>query len=142
MLDASTMCICPVKDELKEAWDLERQSTGQLSRKELRDLKRMKMVKEALDELKRRGVDADIVICPNCKSPRVIDLTSYRDLGFLGTFQPAYLCLECGWYGRTLTIMTNRPEEDAVLEDMKGIFAPLMESREEDHFDEAPYEDL
>jgi len=121
----------------REAQHLERQSIGQLSRKELRDLKRLKMVKEALDELKKRGVDADIVICPNCKSPRVIDLTSYHDLGFLGSFQPAYYCLDCGWYGRIVTIMTNRPEEDAVLEDMKGAFAPLMEDAEEE-FPEDP----
>ncbi|MFW9799995.1 MAG: hypothetical protein ACFFD9_06145 [Candidatus Thorarchaeota archaeon] len=135
------MCICPVGDELREAWDLERQSTGQLSRKELRDLMRMKMVKEALDELKKRGVDADIVICPNCKSPRVIDLTSYHDLGFLGTFQPAYYCLDCGWYGRNITYMSNRPEPDAVLEDMKGTFATLMEDMDENHQEELLLED-
>jgi hypothetical protein len=125
----------------REAKHLERQSTGQLSLKELRDLKRLKMVKEALDELKKRGVDADIVICPNCKSPRVIDLTSYHDLGFLGSFQPAYYCLDCGWYGRIVTIMTNRPEEDAVLEDMKGAFAPLMEDAEEELPEDALVED-
>ena len=110
---------------------MEKQSIGQLSRKELLELKRLKMVKEALDELKKRGVDADIVVCPYCKSPRVIDLTSYHDLGFLGSFQPAYYCLDCGWYGRIVTIMTNRPEEDAVLEDMRGAFAPLMEDAKE-----------
>jgi hypothetical protein len=120
---------------------LEKQSIGQLSRKELRELKRLKMVKEALDELKRRGVDADIVICPICKSPRVIDLTSYHDLGFLGSFQPAYYCLDCGWYGRIVTIMTNRPEEDAVLEDMKGAFSPLMEEAEGEPYEEPSLED-
>ncbi len=120
---------------------MEKQSIGQLSRKELRELKRLKMVKEALDELKRRGIDADIVICPNCKSPRVIDLTSYHDLGFLGSFQPAYYCLDCGWYGRIVTIMTNRPEEDAVLEDMKGAFAPLMEKAEDEFLEDPIIED-
>ena len=109
--------------------------TGQLSLKELRELRRLKAVRAALDELKKKGISADIPICPVCKSPRIIDLTSYRDLGFIGSFQPAYYCLDCGWYGRSLTIMSNRPQDDAVLEDMRGAFAPLLdfiESSEED----------
>ncbi len=84
-----------------------------------------------MDELKRKGVTADIAICPNCKSPRVIDLTSYHDLGFIGSFQPAYYCLDCGWYGRTLTIMSNRPQDDAILEDMRGAFQPLLDPEED-----------
>jgi len=110
---------------------VEEQVTGQLTSKELRDLRRLKMVKEALEEYKRRGISADIAICPVCKSPRVIHITSYRDLGFLGSFQPAYYCLDCGWYGRTLTIMTNRPEDDAVIEDLRANFGPLLEDNEE-----------
>ncbi|MHA1769743.1 MAG: hypothetical protein ACTSV3_07855 [Candidatus Thorarchaeota archaeon] len=106
------------------------QISGRLTQKELQELRRLRLVREALDELKRRGVSADIPICPNCKSHRLIDLTSSRDLGFLGSFQPAYYCLDCGWYGRTLTIMSNRPEEDAVLEDMRGAFATLLETGE------------
>ena len=102
--------------------------TGQLTRKELQELSRLKAVREALDELKRKGISADIAICPVCKSPRLVDLTSYRDLGYIGSFHPAYYCLDCGWYGRNLTIMTNRPEKDAVLNDLKNAFAPLMEA--------------
>jgi hypothetical protein len=102
--------------------------TGQLTRKELQELKRLKAVREALDELKRKGISADIAICPVCKSPRLVDLTSYRDLGYIGSFHPAYYCLDCGWYGRSLTIMTNRPETDAVLNDLKNAFPPLMET--------------
>lgn len=88
-------------------------------------------MREALDELKRKGISADIPICPNCKSPRIVDLTSYHDLGFIGSFQPAYYCLDCGWYGRSLTIMSNRPQDDAILEDMQGAFAPLMDDEED-----------
>ncbi len=102
--------------------------TGQLTRKELQELRRLRSVKKALDELKRKGVSADIAICPACKSPRLVDMTSYRDLGYIGNFHPAYYCLDCGWYGRNLTIMTNRPEEDAVLEDLRSTFPPLMET--------------
>ena len=102
--------------------------TGQLTRKELQELKRLRAVREALDELKRKGISADIAICPVCKSPRLVDLTSYRDLGYIGSFQPAYYCLDCGWYGRNLTIMTNRPEEDAVLKDLRSTFPLLMET--------------
>lgn len=109
------------------------QTSGQLTQKELREFRRLKMVREALDELKRRGITADFPICPNCKSPRIIDLTSSRDLGFFGSFHPAYYCLDCGWYGRVLTIMSNRPEKDAVLEDMRGAFAPLLDPDEPVH---------
>ncbi|NHI83820.1 MAG: hypothetical protein EAX81_05935 [Candidatus Thorarchaeota archaeon] len=97
-------------------------AVGQLSKKELVELRRLRIVKEALDEFKRRGIDADIVVCPVCKSHRVIDLTSYHDLGFLGSFQPAYYCLDCGWYGRIAPMMTNRPDANDVLQDMKEAF--------------------
>jgi hypothetical protein len=107
------------------------QSSGQLTSKELRDLKRLRVVREALDEFKRRGISADIAVCPVCKSPRVVHITSYQDLGFLGAFQPAYYCLDCGWFGRTLTIMTNRPEDDAVIDDLRAHFADLLEEEQE-----------
>ena len=115
------------------SWDsrvlsMSQPATGQLTRKELQELRRLKAVREALDELKRKGISADIAICPVCKSPRLVDLTSYRDLGYIGSFHPAYYCLDCGWYGRSLTIMTNRPEKDAVLNDLRNAFAPLMET--------------
>lgn len=120
---------------------MERQESGQLTRKELEELKRMRAVREALDEFKRKGITADIPICPNCKSPRLVDLTSYHDLGYIGSFQPAFYCLDCGWYGRTVTVMSNRPLEDAVLEDMKGAFAPLMDDSPDER-DEIPIDDL
>lgn len=103
--------------------------TGQLSAEELQQLKRLLKVKTKLRNLKRKGIIADIAICPVCKSYRIVDLTSYFDLGYIGSFQPAYYCLDCGWYGRILTIMTNRPEDDAVLEDLKETF-PSLRSQE------------
>jgi hypothetical protein len=120
---------CPLGESMSEA------VTGQLSLKELRELRRLKAVRAALDELKKKGISADIPICPVCKSPRIIDLTSYRDLGFIGSFQPAYYCLDCGWYGRSLTIMSNRPQDDAVLEDMRGAFSPLLDPDEDPYLD-------
>ncbi|NHJ12702.1 MAG: hypothetical protein EAX95_03460 [Candidatus Thorarchaeota archaeon] len=116
-------------------------ATGQLTRKELAELRRLRVVKEALDEFKKRGIDTDIVVCPVCKSHRVVDLTSYHDLGFLGSFQPAYYCLDCGWYGRIAPIMTNRPENDAVLEDMKEAF-PSYRDEALGNYDDAPPEEL
>lgn len=107
------------------------QASGQLTSKELQDLKRLKMVKEALEEYKRRGISADIPVCPVCKSARIVHMTSFQDLGYIGSFQPAYYCLDCGWYGRSLTIMTNRPEDDAVIEDLKGAFSTLLEQDDE-----------
>ena len=109
-----------------------RPETGQLSRKELEELRRLMAVRQALDEWKRKGFDVDIPICPICKSPRLVDLTSAHDLGiFPGSFQPAFYCIDCGWYGRIAPVMSNRPEKDAVLEDLQGAFAPLMDPKED-----------
>ncbi len=41
-----------------------------------------------------------------------------------------------------LAYMSNRPEKDAVLEDMKGALAPLMEDTDEEHREELPLEEL
>ncbi len=109
-----------------------RPATGQLTRKELEELRRLKAVRQALNEWKKKGFDVDIPICPICKSPRLVDLTSAHDLGiFPGSFQPAFYCIDCGWYGRIAPIMSKRPEKDAVLEDLQGAFAPLMDPNED-----------
>ncbi len=109
------------------------QTLGQLTEKELRDFRRLLAVKEALDEYKRKGIDADIQVCPNCKSVRLVEITSFQDLGYIGSFQPAYYCLDCGWYGRLNIYMTNRPEDDAVLEDLASAHPELLDdSQEED----------
>ncbi|TXT56423.1 MAG: hypothetical protein BAJATHORv1_20012 [Candidatus Thorarchaeota archaeon] len=100
---------------------------GILSQKELQELRRLRAVREALDRLKRRGISADFPICPNCKSARIIDLTSYHDLGYIGSFQPAYYCLDCGWYGRSLAVMSNRDLSDKVLRDLEATYPELME---------------
>jgi hypothetical protein len=93
-------------------------------------------VRQALDEWKNKGIDVDIAVCPICKSPRLVDLTSSHDLGiFPGSFQPALYCLDCGWYGRIAPVMSNRPEADAVLEDLQGAFAPLMDPDEDPNAD-------
>ncbi len=87
-------------------------------------------VKTALAKLKRRGIFVDFVICPVCKSHRVVDLTTHFDI--LAIFQPAYYCLDCGWFGRIATIMTNRPEDDAVLKDLMRSFPALIERTDDD----------
>jgi predicted RNA-binding Zn-ribbon protein involved in translation (DUF1610 family) len=102
--------------------------TGQLSSKELAELRKLKIVRKMLRELKKKGKSADIPICPNCKSARLIRLTSFRDLGYIGSFHPAYYCLECGWYGRNLTLMSNRDMKNAVLEDLHENFGDLLEN--------------
>ena len=105
--------------------------SGQLSKKELRDLRRMQLVREALDRYKKKGIPVDIPICPVCKNHRLVQLTAYHDLGYIGSFQPTWYCTDCGWWGRTLVIMSNKESnEAAVLEDMKGAFAPLMDPQE------------
>ena len=113
-----------------------RPTTGQLSAKELRELRRLMAVRQALDEWKKKGFDVDIEVCPICKSPRLVKLTSSHDLGvFPGSFQPALYCIDCGWYGRVAPVMSNRPEADAVLEDLQGAFAPLLDPNEDPNAD-------
>ena len=113
-----------------------RPMSGQLSAKELIELKRLMAVRMALDEWKKKGIDVDIAVCPICKSPRLVDMTSSHDLGvFPGSFQPALYCIDCGWYGRIAPIMSNRPEQDAVLEDLQGAFAPLLDPNEDPNAD-------
>ncbi len=112
------------------------QTLGQLSEKELQEIRRLKAVREALDEYKRRGIDADIVICPVCKSARLVEITSFSDLGYIGSFQPAYYCLDCGWFGRFNITMSNRKLEEAILEDLNETFPELREdSTDEDIID-------
>ncbi|MGV9103086.1 MAG: hypothetical protein ACOC38_07440 [Promethearchaeia archaeon] len=102
--------------------------TGQLSAKELAELKKLKIVRKVLKELKKKGKKVDFPICPNCKSAQLIRLTSFRDLGYIGNFHPAYYCLECGWYGRNLSLMSNREMKDTVLEDLQENFTDLLET--------------
>lgn len=111
---------------------MSRPATGQLTRKELEELRRLMAVRQALDEWRRKGFDVDIPVCPICKSPRLVNLTSAHDLGvFPGSFQPALYCIDCGWYGRIAPVMSNRPEKDGVLEDLQDTFAPLMDPNED-----------
>ena len=70
------------------------QTLGQLSEKELRDIRRMRAV--------------------------------------IGSFQPAYYCLECGWFGRFNVTMSNRELEEAVLKDMSDAHPELLEDKQED----------
>lgn len=107
------------------------QTLGQLSERELQEIRRLRAVREALDEYKRRGIDADIVICPVCKSARLVQLTSFRDLGYIGSLQPAYYCLDCGWYGRFNITMSNRELEEAILEDLNETYPELREDNED-----------
>ena len=95
------------------------QSQEQLTERRLKELQKLRATRMALDELKRRGIFADIIICPECKSPRIQELTSFHDLGYIGSFQPLYFCKDCGWFGRLELTMSNRPQDEAILEDLK-----------------------
>ncbi|MBD3406079.1 MAG: hypothetical protein GF411_08145 [Candidatus Lokiarchaeota archaeon] len=109
---------------------------GILSKRELIELRRLRAVREALDRLKRKGISADFPVCPNCKSARIVDLTSYHDLGYIGSFQPAYYCLDCGWYGRNLAVMSNRDLSEAVLRDLESAFPELREQQPQEDAEE------
>ncbi len=95
------------------------QTANQLTEKQLKELQRLRAIKMFLDELRKKGIFTDIIVCPVCKSPRIQELTSFKDLGYFGSFQPMYLCLDCGWSGRLELTMSNRPLNEAILEDLK-----------------------
>jgi predicted RNA-binding Zn-ribbon protein involved in translation (DUF1610 family) len=68
-------------------------------------------VTQALEELKQEGIQADLHVCPKCKSPKIRranasagDMTSH--IGFLS---PKYECPECGWQDRLVLKATNKP---------------------------------
>lgn len=95
------------------------QTASQLTEKQRKELQRLRANRMFLDELKKKGIFTDIIICPVCKSPRIQILTSFKDLGYIGSFQPMYFCLDCGWSGRLELTMSNRPLNEAILEDLK-----------------------
>ena len=114
------------------------QSQEQLTEKKLKELQRLKATRMALDELKKRGIFADFIICPECKSPRIQELTSFYDLGYIGSFQPMYFCKDCGWFGRLELTMSNRPLDEAILEDMKDA---ALEHEIEEYIDDSIFEE-
>jgi hypothetical protein len=114
------------------------QTTDQLTEKKLKELQRLKATRTALDELKKKGIFADIIICPECKSPRIQELTSFHDLGYIGSFQPMYFCKDCGWFGRLELTMSNRPLDEAILEDLKDA---AMEQEIEEYLDDSVRDD-
>jgi transposase-like protein len=67
-------------------------------------------VTEALDELKKQGIDAEIQVCPRCKSPRLkrAQSTGGDMWGHLGMIQPSYECQDCGWQERIVLKATNK----------------------------------
>jgi len=95
------------------------QTSSQLTEKQLKELQRLRANRMFLDELKKKGIFTSIIICPVCKSPRIQELTSFKDLGYIGSFQPMYFCLDCGWSGRLELTMSNKPLNEAILEDLK-----------------------
>jgi transposase-like protein len=68
-------------------------------------------VTEALEELKQQGIDAEIQVCPRCKSPRIkrAQSTGGDMWGHLGMIQPSYECQDCGWQERIVLKATNKP---------------------------------
>jgi len=66
---------------------------------------------EALDELEKEKKYVDIQVCPNCKSPRVRQVSASKgDMSaHMGLTPPKYECPECGWRERLVVKVTNRP---------------------------------
>ena len=66
---------------------------------------------EFLEKLEEDKTYLDVQVCPKCKSPKVKRSgTSEGDLfGHMAIVPPKYECDDCGWTGRTLVKVTNRP---------------------------------
>ena len=78
---------------------------------------------EFLEELKRKGVNFDLRICPKCKSAsiQIMDV-----IGMYSSLSPTRIvCKNCGWVGRAVIEMTNRridELDEEMLEDIINIF--------------------
>ncbi len=66
---------------------------------------------EFLEKLEEDKTYLDVQVCPKCKSPKVKRTgTIEGDLfGHMGIVPPKYECSCCGWSGRTVVKVTNRP---------------------------------
>jgi hypothetical protein len=64
-----------------------------------------------LEELEKTKEYLEVQICPKCKSPKVKRSgTQEGDLwSHMGIVTPKYECSDCGWSGRTVVKVTNRP---------------------------------
>jgi hypothetical protein len=65
---------------------------------------------EFLQELEADKKYVDVQICPECKSPKVKRVNTDGDpLSHMGLVPPKYECSDCGWNGKILLKITNRP---------------------------------
>lgn len=66
---------------------------------------------EFLEKLEEEKTYLDVQACPKCKSPKVKRTgTSQGDVfGHMAIVPPKYECPDCGWTGKTIVKVTNRP---------------------------------
>ena len=92
----------------------------------------LKKNQKYLDELANQGKFLDLKICPRCKSPRHLRIMDV--VGFYAPLGPSkYICDKCGWTGRTIIEMSNRPiteQDEEMMEEIIDIFSE--EPNEED----------
>ncbi len=83
---------------------------------------------EILEDLKRKGVNFDLRICPQCKSPMI------QILDIVGMYSPLsptrVVCKNCGWVGRAVIEMTNRRIDELDEEILEDIISMMSEDGE------------
>ena len=84
---------------------------------------------EFLEELKRKGVNFDLRICPKCKS------ASIQIMDVVGMYSPLSptraVCKKCGWVGRAVIEMTNRRIDELDEEMLEDIINIVSEDEKE-----------
>ena len=74
---------------------------------------------DVLIELEKEKKYVDIQVCPHCKGAKVRKVNSMEGdvLGHMGLTPPKYQCKKCGWIGKLVVKVTNKPTtvKDVVL---------------------------
>jgi RNase P subunit RPR2 len=76
------------------------------------DAKNIQKLVQRLDELKKKGKEVDVAVCPKCKSVNLRRVESIKGdmTGHLGWLPVMYECLDCGWRGRLEIFATNKKQ--------------------------------
>jgi hypothetical protein len=66
---------------------------------------------EFLEKLEEEKTYLEVQVCPKCKSPKVkrTDTQGGDLFGHMALVPPKYDCNDCGWSGKTVVKVTNRP---------------------------------
>jgi len=66
---------------------------------------------EVLEEMEKQKKYVEVQVCPHCKSPKVRRVKAMGGdvLGHMGLAPPKHECTKCGWQGKLVIKVTNKP---------------------------------